>query len=264
MRHGVFKEELLKAFTSFRFYGAVLCMTALLYICTASEINLIGIEGHIGTAYYFYLCVDDSNTLGNIMLVVVALPFAIDFCSDYKNRYFRHIISRTSVNSYICSKAIVCFIATFCAIALGCILYVASLCLFFPLANEYTSLIPEVYELAFPTEKYALLTLSFCILKRSFAAAFWGELALAATSFIPNGFTAFFSPLIFNALLNLVPGMLPDDISNYFNLIAILGNSVPFDTWQFDLFYSCGLFIVLAAVCSVIFIRQARRLITNA
>ena len=253
---GILRMELRRAFTSPGFFAAVVGMAAVLFVGTASEMNTLG---GMGSVYYFFLCANSFNSITDIMLVVSVLPFATSFCADFKNHYYRPILARTSADGYSSSKAAACFISTFAAVALGCILFVLALSLFYPFLDEIAATSLDPFS-ELPIEKYAVLHLLFFILIRSLAAAFWGELSLMSTAFMPSVFAALCMPLIAYNLLSL----LTDVFDASFNISMLQQSSVTLGPWYFTLIYSCLLFILLAVLCAVVFKKQVRRLVKNA
>ncbi len=250
---GILKAELRRAFTSPSFFLGIIAMTAVLFIAAAPELSITNIS-----VSYYYMSVSSANSLSDIMLVVAVLPYAMSFCADKKNNFFRPIIARTSPDSYSTARALTCFIATFCAVALGCLAFILILRIFFPLT------VPDGPNIAtftgLPNNKYPVVELSIRIFIRSLAAAFWGELSLMSTAFVPSVFAALCFPLIaYNAMC-----ILPDIFGYGFNVSHLQTASVVFVSWQFTLIYTCIFFIGLSLICAIAFKKQVRRIVENA
>lgn len=256
---GILKAELRRAFTSPGFFLGIIAMTAVLFIAASSELALSS-QYPAGTCSvaYFYMCINGANKLSDIMLVVAVLPYAMSFCADKKNNFFRPIIARTSPKSYSTARALTCFIATFCAVALGCLTFILTLRVFFPLT------VPDNVGMAtftgLPWDKHPILELTIYIFIRSLAAAFWGELSLMSTAFVPSVFAALCFPLIaYNVMC-----ILPDIFGQGFSVSYLQSGEITLGSWQFTLIYTCIFFIGLSLICAIVFKKQVRRIVENA
>lgn len=262
MKSGAFpsmlRADFRRVFSSFGLYATILCTFLVFLLSVSEEIQLVaGSEG--ASVCYFFNAVNSFNSLADIMLIVATLPFALSFCEDWKNKYYRALLIRSNISSYCWARALVCFIATFLAVFLGLMLFIGVLSIWFPIAvagdGEY-----GIFRVFIQNGQPIFYLIFLCVI-RGFASAFWSIVSLTFSAYIANVFVALTAPLIVNKLLAvLFTTLLPQRYSIYYFTEGL----VDMGSWGLSLAYPCILFTVLSIILALLFKSRAKEVLHNA
>ena len=253
------KSDLLRMFTSKRFFGAIIGITL---------VNGLNILQFIEEAFR------DPCTLLNdasgapffrmIVLILAALPFSTSFCDDWENRYIRSIIIRVGTKKYALSKFICCFIGALLAGTLGLLLLVL---ITLPFVGH---LVPAQNSLIMANasaestginwilsqHQYALWILAISFYK-SLEGCVFAELGLVVSVKMTNSFLTLSMPVIGYYLYLSIINLLPDSDFLYTDVLDSTVINAAF-LWQ------AVCFVVIAGVVLLCcFVRLVRRKVEN-
>lgn len=165
----------------------------------------------VESCMYGYGLMETAST-EQLCLILCAVPYAVCFCSDWRNNYIRPSVMRTSPRIYAVSKSIACACSGGAALFLGKLLFLLALMLRFPLVCANDSGVQNMMTGAYQTilaQHHYFLFLLLRIFIESLRGTFFSLLALCISTWIPNVFVALFSPVLaFYFLVNLLSGIL--------------------------------------------------------
>ena len=262
MKSGAFpsmlRVDFRRVFSSFGFYATVLCKFLVFLLSASEEIQLVaGSEG--ASVYYFFNAVNSFNSLADIMLIVATLPFALSFCEDWQNKYYRSLLIRSNISSYCWARALVCFLTTFLAIFLGMMVFIGVLSIWFPITapgdGEF-----DIFKV-FALNGKPMVSLTFFCVIRGFASAFWSIVSLTFSAYIANVFVALTAPLIVNKLLAVLFNIL---LPYRYSISFLTEGIVDMGSWSWSLAFPCLLFTVLSLILILLFKSRAKEVLHNA
>lgn len=254
----VLKVDGKRAFFSPWFFSTigVVCVLYLLSVSNELKIMMGG-----GNVVYFFMSVNNFNSLMDIMLVISVLPFAMSFCHDWKNRYIRSIQARTTNRAYCWSKLITTFFSSFVAIYAGLLLFILVLSFGHPIDGGVDTVDKSILFSNFIAEgKPMLFLLSLCTI-RACAAGMWAVVSLACTAFVPNVFIALTAPLILHKLYIVLQSILSLPQQIYIDYLT--EGFISVGDWGQSLLFACGFFVVCSVLLGILFQRRVRKAVAN-
>jgi len=248
-----------RAFWSPRFAFAVIGTAIALYSTVFQEI----LPGMSCSLYYY------NMSLGGIApLIMVAVPYSMSFCSDWRNRFIRPCIIRSNPAGYAFSKIFTCGISTTAAIALGHILFLLALLTKYPFLDPGSSWSNYGGYGYFDNVIIAGHPILFIMIK-IFLAALLGSMlatiALCISTKIPNIFVVITSPILaYYAIMNTCVIL---RFPVWINLNALyhagLQYAVKGTTTGQTLLYVFGITVVICTLLGVVFYRNVKEKLEN-
>lgn len=250
------RSDMRRAFCSWGFGVAVLGTFLLCFF------SIFVTEERITSVLDGY-CFIGTTSVQELVLILCAVPYAICFCSDWRNNYIRPSVMRTSPGCYAVSKCIACACAGGAALFLGRLLFVLALMLKYPMAdaNGLQNMTDGAYQSLLSQHNYFLF-LVLVVLVDSLQGTFFSLLALCISTWIPNVFVALFSPLLaFYFVINLFSGILKIPVwlrfelifNNYFALGGML------TTFLYQLFFA----LVICIIFTLLFVHGVKRRLSD-
>ena len=194
------RVDFCRAFFSFGFLLAVVGMCAALFSGASTEGIVMKDINNRGDVLYLYTV---AHVQGFSMLSVIfaTLPYATSFCTDWNSQFIRPTVIRTNIKSYSISKVFTCALSSGSAVALGEILFIFLLRLYFPLVERQgpgfdNAVSDQVYGSLLSSGNFTAYFASK-ILISFFAAAFFAVLALWISTYLSNVFVTLASPVLF-------------------------------------------------------------------
>ena len=188
------------------------------------------------------------------------VPFGDSFCIDWKNRFIRYSVIRTSVSAYSVSRVLVVALSSLSAIFLGYLLTLLLFSLHMPLVSPY-----DVENWSWPITLFGFTEqvnpLMFLIARAfvvSLACAFWAVFALFISTVVANVFVVYVAPLVANYFLAAIPP-LPDIV----NIRELIRWTFIFPDAGLSLLYVTVSFLLLIAAFGYLFCRNVRRRLAN-
>lgn len=246
-----------RAFGSWGFWAAVLGTSLLCFFsafATDSVQNVILCYTGLGI-----------TSIHRLNLILCAVPYAVCFCSDWRNNYIRPSVMRASPKCYAVSKCIACACSGGAALFLGELVFVLILMLKYPMmpANSMESgyLSVQGYQVLLVQHRYFLYLL-LLIFVESLQGTFNSLLALCMSTWIPNVFVALFSPLLaFYFVMNLLSGILKVPgwlgIENIFTAHFTFGGAP--QTFLYQLFFA----LVICVIFTLLFVYGVKRRLSD-
>ncbi len=200
-----------------------------------------------------------------LLLVLGALPYAMSFCSDWRNQYIRPSAIRTSPGKYAASKITACSLSAFCAVFIAELVLVLVLLTQHPLVDAGKSSL-QGYQMGpfadvIASGQYFLFVLiQICI--EGFLCALFAVAALWVSVYIPNIFVVLASPvLMYYFLINFIgnvlrlPGLM--QINYIYNGNCKVGGSLT------SFLYPLGVTIALCALLGALFVKGVKRRLSD-
>lgn len=236
------------------FFGALLAYILVSFFTLAQEAPGF----HDGTSIMYVRMIQEYLGFYIVYVLFAAVSCAPVFCVDWENRFYRYSVVRSSSNIYSVSKALSCFLSSFLFIFIAEWLQILILhCMNLPLTGPQFENNLGVFDVFSKPDKiliYFLLT----ILLKSLNASFLSVLALCVSSKIPNIFVALAAPILSYEILNTVANAFR--LPGHFVLRKIsLGQININDSFAQSFFYCVGVYIVLTAICMVLFVKGCKR-----
>lgn len=235
------------------FLGALLTYILVSFLTLAQEVQDIG-----DTSIMYIRMIQEYLGFYIIYVLFAAISCTPVFCVDWENRFYRYSVVRSSPNYYAVSKAIACFFSSFSFIFLGEWIQILILRLInLPLTDLRFENNLGIFD-AFSKPDKVLIYFLLTILLKSLNAGFLSVLSLYLSSKIPNIFVALATPILSFQILSTVANALraPD----YFVIRKIsLGQININDSFTQSFLYSVFFYIVLTALCTLLFVKNCKR-----
>jgi len=205
---GNIRVDLYRAFFSFGFLLSVVGMCVALFSSASTEGNSI----KSGSDVLYLYRVAHLQGFSILYIIFATLPFATSFCTDWNNQFIRPTVIRTNIKNYGISKIFSCAISGGSAVALGEILFILLLRLYFPLVDSQSHMFANA--VSDPIYGSLLLSGNFItyfvlhVIVSFFAATFFAVLALWISTYLTNVFVTFSSPILFFFFSEILSGQL--------------------------------------------------------
>lgn len=202
--------DLKKSFTFPGFYMALIGVCVLNLLNLLDEIRIFTVKEDC-SVLYLYEARHSLGAFSILILFLCALPFGLNFCTEWNNDNTKYCLIRTSKNKYGWSKVIVTALTGFLACQIGYMLLVFLLNLYLPLYPYDTPRLESyIIHSQFPQIARAKTIYYFFIstLPESFSFSFLAVIALYISSKITNVFVVLSSPILFYYGWNFLSGSL--------------------------------------------------------
>lgn len=194
-----------------------------------------------------------------VFLVFGAIGGTMLFCTDWENKYFRVMLTKTTATKYATSKAITCFLSAFLIVFLSYWLLIGVLSTFCSVYQSWV--IGGVYS-NLDSEEGAYIYIFIKSLFMSLCAGMLSVFALWLTTKIPNIFVALSTPILTYYVIDII-----GDIFNwpsYWEIESLTygyvnANGNP--TVSFT--YTVLVFLVFTLLFSIMFVISAKRRFKN-
>lgn len=250
------KSDYKRIFSSLKIYLSIMGVVLLCYVSTEKYIH--GNED----IYYILDILIGLSVFKKLIVIFAALPCVTGFYDDWKHQYIKNLVIRTGKKDYILSKIIVCSTSSFLVVFIGIVLFISGLII---TGTDYSGIYKSgALNEAMPYGEL-LYQNSFwyiCIIASIYAysMAVWVMSGLMISAYIPNGFVAVCTPLIFSYLLEEITAFFPPYLNMY--LLAkgrdILGRSA-----EYSYAYTVFVFALLVFGEGYIFSRRVKRRLEN-
>ncbi len=244
--------DFLQVLSSPGFYAAIVGVALLCYVSTRDYL------GKGSSVVIIMNLLIGLSMFKKLIVLLVSVPYASSFCSDWNCQYIKPVVLRGGINKYAWSKVLVCGLSAFCVALFGMLLFAATLALRFPFyvpdENKpflYETLLSGPFPLAY-------LLVIICIF--SLAAALWAVTGLACSAYIPNRFVAICTPLVFSYVLEEFTAIFPKYLNIYY---LTRGEDVIGQGPLLTFFYTVGVFLVLIVLVGLLFRRTVMRRVRN-
>ncbi len=242
---------------SFKFVAAVVGLSAVMIITLLDELSL-DISNTTVTYARMLITYLDFDI---IYLLFAAIPSATVFCIDWENRYFRFSVMRLTKRKYATSKAIACFASAFLVVAFSEWLNILLFSFFFPVFNVDRPIAYGIYDV-FNTPTLIYVQFAVEILFKSLCAGFCCVFSLWISTYITNIFVTLASPLLLYYIINMFSNALL--VPSNFSIHKLSNAQVNInDSPALSILYTIGIFLIAAAVLSILFVHRCRRRIEN-
>lgn len=189
---GALRVDLFRGISSPFLFLSIIAITVVQLSGVFNEIQLTG-ETNV---LYLYR----RHKLDLISLFLAAMPYSTAYCTEYRSRFARYSIQRSSAFDYAWAKMISSSLLGCLATFLGVSLFLFTLALRFPLMDKTDSM----YEVFSDIGPYGSLLKGshpglyflFMAANRSLMASVLAAIATASSAFIPNLFVVLSSPII--------------------------------------------------------------------
>lgn len=269
----ILKADLHRAFLSPYFFLGVLVVCAAFFL--GSSTNSIG---YGSTAYTFHVTYSVGEVLIT-MLIGIPLAYSACFASELSNGYFRPAIIRSSINSYAISKCTATALSGGASGALGSIMFIIYLLIREPY-TAYEDCLRAMGEvtvestrkcfgrfgdlIALGGERFGeALYLAAWVYLAFLVSMLFAVLGLCVSAYIPNKYAACASPFLLYFVINRGTHLL--NIPYYLDPVRVGTGIIPFSsTYSGALLYITLFYIILTVLVSCIFVRAAKRRLSNA
>lgn len=138
----------------------------------------------------FILKTLQTDVIASIIPILAPLPFSGTYVDDIKSKYARLLIFRTSINTYLISRILLCFFLGGTVIILGTIIaWIASFLVFFPMETSAEEIIDSAVCLQ---KTFILLFIN---------GGLWATIGMSMSTLMESQYIAYSSPFIFYYLL---------------------------------------------------------------
>ena len=203
------------------------------------------------------------NNIINLLLLVDTFAYSASFATEWQNGFFQSIIIRSNPTVYSLSKCVSTAIASGLSIVIGVVLFIIYICISLP------TIMPDAYTIN--TEVAALKDLLFIgnpilyflgyLYVIFLQAAFFGVLALLVSGYFPNKYVAYATSFTLGTAINQLDNKL--GVPNWMDPIKLALVRVYGISPSKVFFIETVTFMVLTAICSVLFVRIVKRRIEN-
>lgn len=204
----ILKTDFKKAFSFSEFYLAFAGICFINLFNLYDEIRIFTVREDC-SVLYLYQARHALGAFSVLILFLCAVPYGLNFCTEWNYQSARYHLIRTSKNKYGWSKVIVTAATSFLACQLGYMLLILLLNIYLPL-YPYDAQRLEIYILGSQFAELARAkTLSFFFistLPESFSFGFLGVVALYVSSKMPNIFVVLSTPILFYYGWNFLSG----------------------------------------------------------
>lgn len=247
-------EDLKRLIFSKVFLWSLLAYILVSFVSLAQEAGSF----HGDTSIMYIRMIQEYLGLYVVYVLFAAIPCTPVFCIDWENRFYRYSVVRSSPNYYAVSKAIACFFSSFFFILIGEWLQIFILrCMNQPFTSpQFEDSLGIFNGFSRPDKILIYLLLTICL--KGLNAGFLSVLALCVSSEIPNIFVALATPILSFQILSTVANALRTP--SYFVIREIsLGRVNINDSFSQSFSYSVFFYIVLTALCTLLFVKNCKR-----
>ncbi len=194
------RSECRRAFTSPGFFLASAAVCVVLFLGAWQDIAF----GEGSVVYYYSVALSENFFI--LFILLCTLPHATSFCADWNSQFIKPCVIRTSLRRYQAAKVFACALSGACAVALGQIIFIGSLLLYYPVMPvgglENTAASPLYRTLL--EQGHVALYFAALVLTRALCGGVFSLLALCVSTAIPNLFVVVATPMLcYYAIVNL-------------------------------------------------------------
>lgn len=200
----------------------------------------------------------DFSTVGKMIAIAGALPFAANFAGEWASRVTINCVSRCGANRYAASNIVVCFVSSFFVVFAGMMLYAGVLSFFLPVFYDDGNPMNWVKETLL-RGGLPWVYIMFRILPFAASCGMWSVMGMTLTSFFPNKFIGICTPFVASYVIERISTNLPDP----FNLYIISLGAMEWKNIWLQLFYCLGLFEVISMILGIVFVITVERRVRN-
>ncbi len=244
------RMDIQRAFCSNLFIAGILCTVGVCYLNISWDNMLAPSVMYLVAGLAF-------GSQVQVLFVCGALPYATAYLNDWNNGYIRLLVIRGNLRSYLRSKVLVTALSGFFSVFIGKLLFVSSLCLFYPWTSEF-----DVPDKIGVNLLYYIHPWAYFIgdaLLYALAAAGFAVMALLVSGFVLNTFVTIASPLVlFFAITSIYQIFhLPQGID--LNALTMGYIYAYADSWQFTLLHIIIVWLIVILIAGKLFIWRAER-----
>jgi hypothetical protein len=252
------RSDLRRAFLSPRFCGAALAIVALCFLSMSLERSAaLGAGATQSVSYLFHFFVFQNTTLAIVAYSLGVAAYGHSFCADYRSRFVRFCVIRSSAGAYASSRVVAVALSTFAAVLLGYACAALLLGLQAPLTAAHEAVSFEFLFFGGVVQLPALAYLLLQMVAMSVACSFWAVFALYVSSVVPNVFVVYAAPVVAYWFTGLVSSLL--GLPSFLRIGRLAEGLAVFPDAGLSLLYSVFLFIVLTALFGLLFCRSVRK-----
>lgn len=248
------RVDLRRAFFSFEFLLSVAGMCAALFLSVSSQLRAI-VNGLMQSNVLNLYDLAHFQGFSLLSAIFATLPYSISFCIDWNNQFIRSVVIRTNIRTYGISKTLTCALAGGSAVALGEVLFILLLCLYFPLVGPQSNLTNSGY-VSLLSGGHFIVFFAFQILVKFFAAVFFSVLALWISTYLTNVFVTLAVPILSFYFLITIPRVIGIPMRWFYN--ALMGSAYA-DNPYGSLLYSIVVCSLLSILMGILVVGQIRR-----
>lgn len=259
----IFKQDCKAAFCSWGFWLAVATYLGIIVFESWNDFQIIATPD----ALYLYHIVDFASFLSLVAPLLAAIPYGLRFVQECNDQYVRPVLLRISVRKYCLSKIGACFIAGGSAIAGAVLIFFIIYGKLGVLATAETienlSQVNSLGPILLVPQCGLYLFLFFLLLGKFLYGGFSALFCLAISAFTENGYIALCAPFAFVRIWLYFTSWLPN--SYLFDIDSLSRFDVLKPEWGplNSLCYVVCAYLFLSLVCSIVFIKGARRRLQN-
>ncbi len=205
------------------------------------------------------------NNISKLLILSATFAYAASFCIDWQTRFAFSVIIRSRKTAYALSKCIATAVAGGLAVAIGAAVFIGYVCVMQP------SILPEAIDLQMEFSSQAFgdllvkgeatlffLSYLYVIFLQAF---FFSSLGLMISDYIPNKYVAYISPFALSFMLNQVANVF--DLPIWLDPVKLATARIFGVKASTILLMATATFLSLTIICDILFIRTAKRRITN-
>lgn len=253
------KADFYRAFRSTGFVVGIFSTIAIFYFGSIGMIsqNVSAVAAFNNTFKY--------NNIANLLFLAATFTYSASFCIDWQTRFTFPLIIRSGKTAYMLSKCIATAVAGGLSVAIGAAIFIGCVCV------TQSSILPSVYEIKmeFANQAFGDLLLKgqaplffisylYIIFMQ---AMFFSSLGLMMSSYWPNRYIAYISPFALSFMLNQIANFLSLPI--WLDPVKLATARIFGASASTILWIATATFLSLTIICDVLFIRTAKRRISN-
>ncbi len=241
-----------------RSYSYKLIRSPFFFIGTLATlaVSLYSIKGsHSSDALNGFMSLIGFESYRKLFILFAAVPFASNFADEWNSKAIINFITRKDTIKYACSNLVMCYLSATASVFVGMMIYIFVQSMRMPLFN------PEnIFGSYAQTIESGLPLLALMLMAFVFASScgMWAVMGLTISAFFPSRYVALCAPFVFCYIIERFTRNLPDHFS-----LASLSKSQLTSTPLFGFLWSNFVFIVISAVCGVIFTIKVKWRVEN-
>lgn len=259
----VFRQEFRRSICSGRFLVGVLLTLVWMILNAIHEAPNYELAVWSGAPYLFDKAVDGSLYIGPVVLTIATLPNSSTYLYEQQCGYMQQAVVRVGLSAYSESKAWTTALVSFLMAVIGMAVFLVILCAMqIPHVVRYESVKGFYLEIVHTLGPgwYYVVKIATLGLSCSLSA----EFALMITSWIPNEFVGFLSPLVGCYLICCILELLAplNRSSTLWRLVdptALFFSQVVPGNNYFSILWATTFLVILIASCGYEFERKLRK-----
>ena len=256
---GMLKADFYRAFFSMEFVMGIVSTIVIFYF---GSIGMAESGASVVAAFnntYKY------NNISEMLFLAATFAYSASFCTDWQTKFHYSLIIRSKTAAYALSKCIVVMVMGGLSVAVGALVFIATLCI------QHPDMLPSAMEIDVEFSgqafgdllvmgKAGLFFLSYLYVI-FLQAAFFSMLGLLVSAYLPNKYAAYISPFILAFALNQLANALSLPI--WLDPVKLATVKILNTPAAMIIRIVTATYISLIGICVILFTRKVKRRIGN-